>query len=59
MAIRADSGLAEAHELLGGLHARKKEFPEAAREYRAALTLKPDLARAHLRLATVLVAAGR
>ena len=58
MAVRADSSLAEAHELLGGLHSRKKELPEAAREYRAALTLKPDLARAHLRLATVLLAEG-
>jgi cytochrome c-type biogenesis protein CcmH/NrfG len=58
MAIRADSSLAEAHELLGGLHARKKELPEATREYQAALTLKPDLARVHLRLASVLLAAG-
>ena len=58
MAVRADSTLVEAHELLGGLHERKKEWPEAAGEYRTALTLKPDLARAHLRLATVLMAAG-
>jgi predicted CXXCH cytochrome family protein len=58
MAAHADSSLAEAHELLGGLHERKKELPEAAAEYRAALTLKPDLSRAHLRLATVLMAAG-
>jgi predicted CXXCH cytochrome family protein len=58
MAVRADSTLAEAYELLGGLHERKKELAEAAGEYRAALALKPDLARAHLRLATVLLAAG-
>jgi predicted CXXCH cytochrome family protein len=58
MAVRADSNLAEAHELLGGLHARKKELAEAAREYQAALTLKPELARVHLRLATVLMTAG-
>ncbi len=58
MAVRADASLVEAHELLGGLHARKKELPEAAREYRAALALKPDLARVHLRLGTVLAAAG-
>ena len=37
MAVRADAGLVEAHELLGGLYARKKELPEAAREYAAAL----------------------
>jgi tetratricopeptide (TPR) repeat protein len=58
MAVRADTTLGDAHELLGGLHERKKELPEAASEYRAALTLKPALARAHLRLATVLLAAG-
>ncbi|SPE37300.1 Tetratricopeptide TPR_2 repeat protein [Candidatus Sulfopaludibacter sp. SbA6] len=58
MAVRADAGLVEAHELLGGLHARKKELPEAAREYAAALALKPDLARAQLRLGTVLAAQG-
>jgi len=58
MAVRADSGLVEAHELLGGLHVRKNELAEAAREYRAALSLKPDLARAQLRLGTVLAAQG-
>jgi tetratricopeptide (TPR) repeat protein len=39
-------------------HARKKELPEAAREYAAALALKPDLARAQLHLGTVLAAEG-
>ena len=58
MAVRANSDLVEAHELLGGLHARKKELPEAAREYSAALALKPDLARAQLQLGTVLAALG-
>ena len=58
MAVRADVTLAEAHELLGGLHARKKELPEAAREYAAALALKPDLARAQLQLGRVLAAEG-
>jgi len=58
MAVRADAGLVEAHELLGGLHARKKELREAAREYAAALALAPDLARAQLRLGTVLAAEG-
>jgi superkiller protein 3 len=57
-AVRADAELAEAHELLGGLHARKKELAEAAREYAAVVALKPDLARAQLRLATVLASEG-
>jgi len=58
MAVSADASLVEAHELLGGLHARKKELPEAAREYAAALALKPDLARAHLYLGRVHAAQG-
>jgi tetratricopeptide (TPR) repeat protein len=58
MALRADPELVEAHELLGGLHARKKELPEAAQEYAAALALQPDLARAQLRLGSVLAAEG-
>jgi cytochrome c-type biogenesis protein CcmH/NrfG len=58
MAVRADAGLVEAHELLGGLYLRKKALPAAAREYRAALVLKPDLARAQLRLGTVLASEG-
>jgi Tfp pilus assembly protein PilF len=58
MAVRADAGLVETHELLGGLHARKQELREAAREYAAAVALKPDLARAQFRLGTVLAAQG-
>lgn len=58
MAVHADAGLLEAHELLGGLYVRKKEWPEAAREYAAAVALKPDLARAQFRLGTVLAAEG-
>ena len=58
MAVRADAGLVETHELLGGLHARKKELREAAREYAAAVALKPDLARAQFRLGTVLASQG-
>lgn len=58
LALRADPDLVEAHELLGGLHARKKELPEAAQEYAAALALQPDLARAQLRLGSVLAAEG-
>lgn len=58
MAVRADEGLVEAHELLGGLYARRKAFPEAAREYSEALALSPGLARVQLLLGTVLAAAG-
>ncbi|MDR3701136.1 MAG: tetratricopeptide repeat protein [Candidatus Sulfopaludibacter sp.] len=57
-AVRADPDLVDAHELLGGLHARKKELPEAAQEYTAALELKPDLARVQFRLGSVLAAEG-
>ena len=57
-AVRADSSLIEPHELLAGLHARKNELSQAAREYLAALALKPDLARAHFQLAKVLAAQG-
>jgi predicted CXXCH cytochrome family protein len=39
MSVRADSTLADSHELLGGLYARKKQLPDAAREYTAALAL--------------------
>jgi Tfp pilus assembly protein PilF len=58
-AVREDVNLAEAHELLGGLHARKKELTKAAGEYMAAVALKPDLARLHLRLGLVLAAQGK
>ena len=57
-AVRTDAALVEAHELLGGLHARKQELADAEREYAAALALKPDLARVQLRLGTVLAAEG-
>jgi predicted CXXCH cytochrome family protein len=58
MAVRADTGLVEAHELLGGLYERNNKWLEAAREYSAALELKPDLVRVRLRLGTVLAAEG-
>jgi len=58
MSVRADASMVEPHELLGGLYARKKELADAAREYSAAVALKPDLARLQLRLATVLAAEG-
>ena len=57
-AVLADTGFAEAHELLGGLYARKSQLPQAAREYGAALALIPGSARVELRLGTVLAASG-
>lgn len=44
--------------MLAGLHSRKKELPEAAREYEAAIALKPDPGRVHLHLGMVLAAEG-
>ena len=38
--------------------ARKRQLPEAAREYSEAVRLRPDFDRAHLDLATVLAAQG-
>jgi len=58
MAVHADADFAEAHELLGGLYARKNQLPEAAREYTAVLALKPDQTRVELRLGLVLAALG-
>jgi tetratricopeptide (TPR) repeat protein len=57
-AAHADLTMAEPHELLGGLHARKNELAAAAGEYLAALALKPDLWRVHLRLGLVFAAQG-
>ena len=58
IAVRADATLLEAHELLGGLYARKKDFAGAAREYAAELSLKPGVARIQLRLGAMLAAQG-
>jgi predicted CXXCH cytochrome family protein len=57
-ALQADASIAEAHELLGGLYARKKQVTDATREYATALALSPGSARIELRLGTVLAAAG-
>jgi tetratricopeptide (TPR) repeat protein len=57
-AVRADPNLADAHELLGGLFARKRQLPEAAREYRRTLELRPASGSAHLHLGNVLAAQG-
>jgi tetratricopeptide (TPR) repeat protein len=50
ISVRADATLAEAHELLGGLYTRKRQIPEAIREYSAALALKPDQIRLRQRI---------
>ena len=42
-ALKANADFAEAHELPGGLYGRKRRLPEAAREYRRALDLRPDV----------------
>ena len=57
-ALKAQPDLVEARELRGGLLARKKQFAEAAGEYRQALKLRPDLSRLHLALANMLAAQG-
>lgn len=57
-ALQASPEMAEAHELLGGLLARKRLLPQAAREYAEALRLRPGFDRAHLDLASVLAAQG-
>lgn len=57
-ALRADPDMAEAHELLGGILAGKRQLPAAERQYAEALRLRPDIARAHLDLARVLAAEG-
>lgn len=57
-ALGANANLTEAHELLGSLHLRKNELPEAIREYRAAVALKPEIPRLHLRLGMALAAHG-
>jgi predicted CXXCH cytochrome family protein len=58
MAVRADAGLAEAHELLGGLYARANRLAEAAHEFETALAQHPGSASLELRLGMVLAAAG-
>jgi len=57
-AVRADPNLADAHELLGSLFARKRQLAEAVREYQRCLELRPESSRAHLKLANVLAAQG-
>jgi tetratricopeptide (TPR) repeat protein len=58
MAVRADAGLEEAHELLGAIHTLKKEWPDAVREFTVALALKPGLPRSELELGMALLNQG-
>ena len=58
MAVHADSQFAEAHELLGGLYTLAKEWPDAVREFSAALALQPNHPRLELSLANALLSQG-
>jgi tetratricopeptide (TPR) repeat protein len=57
-ALHADPNLAEAHELLGGIHTLHREWRDAVREYEAALALKPEISRVELRLGIALASLG-
>lgn len=57
-AVKANPEMEEAHELLGGLLARKRRLPEAVQHYQRALQLRPEFTRLHLALANVLNALG-
>jgi superkiller protein 3 len=57
-ALRADEKSGEAHELLGRLLERKRQWKDSAAEYRRALELRPDLDRVRARLASVLQQSG-
>jgi tetratricopeptide (TPR) repeat protein len=57
-ALRADSKMAEAHDLEGRLLSKKGQWAEAVREYREALRLRPDFATAQLDLALALASSG-
>ncbi|HEU5020433.1 MAG TPA: tetratricopeptide repeat protein, partial [Bryobacteraceae bacterium] len=57
-ALRADDRTADAHELLGRLLERKRQWAESAQEYRKTLELRPDLERVRARLASVLQQSG-
>jgi tetratricopeptide (TPR) repeat protein len=57
-ALRADPKMAEVHVLRGRLLVQKRQFAEAATEYRRAIGLRPDFVRVRLDLASVLAAQG-
>jgi len=58
-AVRLEPTMADALELLGGLHFRKREFAEATRAYEAVLALKPGLERVQSRLKAIREMGGR
>jgi predicted CXXCH cytochrome family protein len=57
-ALKADPKMAEVHVLRGRLLVQKRQFAEAATEYREAIGLRPDFVRVRLDLASVLAAQG-
>jgi tetratricopeptide (TPR) repeat protein len=57
-AIALDPQMPEAHLELGALDAQQSRYPLAVQEYQAAIRLKPDLARAHYRLAQAYLRTG-
>jgi tetratricopeptide (TPR) repeat protein len=57
-ALRADEKTAEAHELLGRLLERKRQWMDSLKEYKRALELRPDLDRVRVRLTNVQRQAG-
>ncbi len=57
-AARAGAELAEPHALLGRILARNGKLPEASKEYREALRLRPEFAQARLDLASLLMLQG-
>ncbi len=57
-AVKAVPEMPEAHILLAGIYSGQRAWPEALREYRQAIVLRPDLGQIRLDLATVLLAQG-
>jgi predicted CXXCH cytochrome family protein len=57
-ALQANDHVAEAHELLGRLFERKRQWADSVKEYRRALGLRPDLDQVRARLAIVLQQSG-
>jgi len=59
VAIAGDSGNAELHDELGSLYARRKDWPNAEREFAEAVRLNSEDAAAHLHLGLALQAEGK
>ena len=53
-----DANFAEAHELLGTVRAARGQFPGAIEQYREALRVRPEFARAQLHLGEALADSG-